>query len=382
MEVHVAHDDGNDPRMIGHYRVFGQNRGSVARPEQLTLDTSVAIDIERFYFGLTEHHRDDLRRLLSAFSTDFGLRGCKKMYGFANLEVLWNRTGPPNTQRARQLSWAVWNVLGWEADRVEREFSNRHPPVNRDKHWPAMAPPVDLATHWHPLQYLMGIYAPLLYIYHLERSKDTWRQKGPAHALDVMRSWMRDDLGSVGAYEYSLAIDVFLGGDEARGAARKLLKLGHRGGPDEVADRLWHAAWDIFFTRWTDGGLMMRHTGGIHPRIACVTGDKDPWNIRLRRQSKLTVGAPNSSGDDMNVLSLLVYEGSSLNPKLNADTVNSVFRVRDEEFEVNQMHSRLNRNPDDVFSQGLIALRELESKVGLERSTVEAYLSRDDHRES
>ncbi|MCM6774402.1 hypothetical protein NDR87_14330 [Nocardia sp. CDC159] len=214
---------------IGRYRVIGPTSRE-DRPDILLVDTNVAIDIERFYFGTlrNQDHRTDLRALLLAFPwRDTTTATVDVEYGTAICESAWRRDGTFNAPATRRMRHALDRVLrDWGIEETRYAFAQRYPPERRDKLWRRGLPLPDPATEaTYPLGALLGPYATLLYTCYLDRTRRRWRSRGRMWPMRQLIAWARDEFGALCTYEIALARDIFLAVGGRTNAARKTLKL-------------------------------------------------------------------------------------------------------------------------------------------------------------
>jgi hypothetical protein len=348
---------------IGPYQLVGVDAERQIQPAAIILDTNVAIDIERFYFGESTIDRDALKALLLTFPYNRSGPTVDLNYGFAMAETSWARDGTFRSKKVRSLRHAVTEVLDWSPVEVERAFANRNPPVNRDKRWPTKVPEPGIAElGGHPLPILLNSYASLLYLRHLDSTRREWRGRGTKWAFINYIEWLNDSLGIRGAYEIAAGVDLFFGNEVRQNAVRRLLKIGGNEAPDELADRTWNAAWDLLFVRLTDGATFGLLPIDRPPRITClVTRNFDPGLVRSASKIASVVSGTKEPA-------AFVMSSWSESEKIDSEIMNIV-----EQDHVTS-YSRMNRDVGDLMTQGLSALRQLESEIGVERSTVRAFL--------
>lgn len=204
---------------VGLYRLI--ESVTLGPPKRLVLDTNVAIDIERFYFGSGHVDRSALRALLDKFPaapTHMGrVRSAWDLaaevditYGWAISEATFARTGQHDAARARRMRHALKTVLGWDPHRIDREFANRHPPVNRDSEWPRVGLPIEDDVH-HPGILVAPAYGALLYLCRLDSTRSRWRSRPTEDVFAEFYAWLSDELGIRGAYEIAAGIDFLVG---------------------------------------------------------------------------------------------------------------------------------------------------------------------------
>lgn len=275
------------------YQIVKPYRDLTDPPGRFVLDSNVAIDIEDFYYGRPRAKRilPDLREILIQLAGD--TRAHQNApdinYSLAILEACSTRTSPVDIYRERSLRRALTVVLGWSREELLSNFSNRHPPANRDKLLKAglPIPPEDSAGR-HPGGTLAARYGAILFLCYLDQTRPAGRRFDRAEALERFIEWMTFQLGVRSAYETQLAIDLFLGSRDRMNGARRLLKLSGTENPNALADRAWNAAWDLEFLglteRWSFGLEGSLVPGGTLTFL--LTRNTDPAFIRF--QSELT----------------------------------------------------------------------------------------------
>ena len=328
---------------VGSYLIVGHDSGK-SEPTLLILDTNVAIDIERFYFG-GHVNRPELRTLLERFPE------VQVSYGLALQEISYARTGDLWPEKFLRANRALSMVLGWGPREIRDAFENPNPPVRRDMAWPVSLPKDD-ELPGHPGIMLVGPYGSLLKLCQLESIRDRRGERGPIWAAKEYVRWLRDVLGVRGSYEVAFGLDLFVGSEERRNDARRMLKLGGREAPNDLASRCWNAAWDIHFVRMVDlltyGGL-----GASSTMQTCViTRNSDPAFLRSvtevheliffpKGPVPLTAGDwyidPNSDHDWQDLLDL------NLETSLERST----------------------RDPQDIFDRECQAVAKLEEEMGV-----------------
>ncbi|MGW5456384.1 MULTISPECIES: hypothetical protein [Nocardia] len=350
---------------IGPYRVFGIHSDKVVTPKRVILDTNVAIDIEKFFFGTGKVDRDALRQLLHQFPLAVHRsQTVDVVYGFAVNESSWTRTGKHDPRRAQSLAVACDRMFSWTAAEIDRAFANRHPPVNRDKAWPRQSSVVGkpLLTD-HPLRAVLVSYATVLHICHLDRTRAKWKHRGMPWAIERLTSWAENEFGALGSYEIAAAVRLFCGNSDEIRACRRVLKIGGNETPDAIADKAWNAAWDFVHVRLTDGlglGLADRQTP---PLPTClVTRDIDPANIRLSTRTGIII---DGGGSDQMVGVLADYVPSKSSEK---QRVASSLKM-----DPMTAYRRAQRDPMAVFDQAITELERLESEMGVTCSTVAGF---------
>ncbi|WP_084268950.1 hypothetical protein [Mycobacterium avium] len=350
-------------RKIGPYLIIGvDDTAELPTPAKLVLDTNVAIDLEHYYFG--DRRRidcDALRQLLLAFPRqDRRDMEVDINYGWALQETAWARDGSFRAPEVRRMAHALRRLVAWNPAQIEAVFSARRPPSDRDKSWPPPLPnPKDRGPH--PLQVLIVAYAHLLHTCHLDMTRSRWRHKGLTWPIERLRNWSKNELGAYGGYELAIAATLFLENIPAgEGKVRKLMKFSGSDSPDTIADKVWNAAWDVEFLRVVDGGTYGLFGG--EPEITqLATRNVDPEIIRARSQVRFiidddealpTVGVYSEWGDDLK----------------HANEIRDLMKET-----LDDMYARSRRDPETLLEQALAALEELETTMGIQRSTVQAF---------
>lgn len=274
---------------IGEYSLLSAGDDMSDGAECAVLDTNVVIDMEHFYFTQTsEEKRQSLKDLLLYLVKD----RVEPSIGFALLESChqW-RSGfdENNFQRKRYVAETLFQ---WDEDVIERQFANRHPPVNRDRKWRDRP----YRTRMDPLAYGFDgtisdcvqfaiHYASLLKIMLLAQKMKTDNR---LNLLAEYVSWVNTQLGSLSAYELQVAVDMLVGSNSRSEQVRKLTKYSGNESIDDLSHKAWNAAWDCYFMSVTDAyetGLEYE-TGMPRRKTVLVTRNIDP--VWLRRKAALS----------------------------------------------------------------------------------------------
>jgi hypothetical protein len=273
---------------VAGYQVVKPVEGLDDPARRVVLDTNVAIDIEDFYYGRARVRSrvDELREVLHGLSAP--MRTTSSVpdvnYAWAVLEACTSRTSGVDVNHERRMRRALQVVLGWTQEEIARNFSNRHPPANRDRLLKKGLPiGVYEESDARPGQMLIARYGALLFLSHIDRSRSGRRNHKPLESLKAFVDWMTFDLGVRGVYETQLALDLLIGDRDRKNGARRLLKLSGAEDPETLANRAWNAAWDLEFLslteRWSFGleGSVMADQVMTH----LLTRNLDPGFIRM-----------------------------------------------------------------------------------------------------
>lgn len=352
-------------RSFGRYQVISPHQGDPLGEyiQNIVLDTCVAVDLQHFYFGTAKVDRESLKDLLLAFP--FPKLRSKTVdinYGWATSEAAWNRSSQFDPVAARQIRYAVGEIVQWDPERVEMEFEKRYPPVSRDKKWPSKVPlPVASdVPNIYPL--LVATYGMMLKILHLENTRSQWRNRGPEWAIKELYTWMRDDLAVVTSYEFGVAVDMFLAKNKRRNSARKLFNYG---GPEEaerLADMAWNAAWDCWFTRLPEGMTYGLLAGISRPQsTALVTANKDPQYLRLVSELRSII----DTGSNQIPMNLNIWDETvSYSDELHT------LMTSQRELEVLE---RFQRDPVAMLADAIRTVDRLEYSMGVRGRTLSCY---------
>ena len=349
---------------VGHrYWVVRSNPHEEGPPDMVFLDTNVAIDFKHFYFGESTQHKGDIELLLNRFPSTGTFTDIDLNHGWALHEAGWSRDGERRDTRKHR--WAVEVMTSWPKELINREFAENAPPITRDELW-ERGQHLDLGgSDVHPLGYLCGGYAVLLHTLELARTRNRWRPKGVTWALRELRDWMLGTLGVQVPYEFAAAVDMLCGEGKAQSIMNRLFKYGDGSEPpDELADKAWNAAWDFLFVRLTNGAHHLIGSGELPERAALVTTNHDPWTIARRTYPQGTVLA----GDGEGAVVFTAWDSSSVRRG-----VPGVRELLEERLAPGEEARRFFRDRAVVFEQALVALEELEERMGVERSTVAAF---------
>ncbi len=263
-------------RIGSHYVV--PTAGVEAPIENFVLDTNVLIDIEHFYVG---KGRPELRpavlRLLWALRDERLLGAAPTVeYPFALAENHHRRLGPSPSSRSMFSEGIVQTALAWTRDELQDIARDPRPPARgRGVPLSRAAPPgpvFGLAVN--------PTYAALLYASHLEQHS-TDRSIAAAN-FERWVDWLYDELDVAGPYEIAVARRLLAGTPTEHREARAFLKLrGGRYSADQLADRSWNAAWDIWMLRYTEARTVGHELLGGQPvPSALITNDR--WAAWLR----------------------------------------------------------------------------------------------------
>lgn len=335
---------------VGRYYVSSTRNGSDVIPDQICLDQNICIHIDGFFYGKSRTYNEDLKNFLLAYPFSPLKSTTHISSGWAIEEYSWERTGEFHDLDRRPFQWAVQQVLNWDPDRIKFEFSHRHPPCERDKTWKKCRLPIPKKTQ-HPLYYLILHYGIILKLCSLfKEAKRRGGQQGREWAFNQFLSWMIDRHGYLLAYELALAKCALLPEDnKSRMAARNILHLGGTESPDEIADRAWAAAWDMFYVRYTDlNGLALSQ----HKNIALASEDRDTAAAMSR--ARLV--------EQISDVAVYVTESEFALPQ-NDYTTDLGYGV-----------SVLGRSgPRDSTCDPYSALDDLERSLGVQRRTITAF---------
>lgn len=349
-------------RKIGRYQIIGAHldgAGSSDRAARLILDTCVAIDMQNFYFGGSHVDRESLRLLLSEFPVDAPFP-TDLNYGWALSESGWPRSGVFNFPGTRSLKYAVSEMVEWGSDRIEYEFSQTDPPASRDAKWPRHAAMPDPSEASNSFPLIAGTYAAMLYICHLERTRKKWKQRGTSWAIQNYYDWMKDTLGVLLHFEFALGVDMLAARNVRKQSAQQLLKYGGSETPDEVADKAWNAAWDIWFMRLPEGLTYGLLHGAETAPAALVTANKDPGYIRQVSELRTFI----DTGEGVVPFALNTWDDTIQ----DAEFLKSLLRL-----DLMESLARSKRNPKEVVQRVIATVDSLEREIGVERRSVAAY---------
>lgn len=354
---------GEHQAAFGPYRLIGVDLEENPRPDLIILDTNVAIDIEKFYFGTGRVDVDALGHVLRAYPRRRYGRFVDLNYGWASSECAWTRGGDFRAAQSRRLRWALARVVDWDPTEMDRALANRRPPVDRDRAWKKGPPVLDPSEVPRPLPQVLLSYTALLYLCHLDRTRQAWRGRGNLWALQEYHRWMSEDLGLRLAYELVAAADMFFGTQDRRNAVRRLLKLGGRETPDQIADQAWNAAWDVTFVRMTEGMSL-----GLLPldraKATCVLSrDLDPWLVRTASQVRMVIDGGEAR------LPYLMSQWGELGDDVHAQIMQMLQSDPLEDY------WRSRRDPQQLTDQLVRVLRELEQAMGITIPTAASSLT-------
>lgn len=338
---------------VGRFYVsnVGDNGDSI--PDELCLDQNICTYIYGFYYGLSNDHREDVKALLLAYPFSPYKSRTHISCGWAVEEYSWERTGEYKDVDKRKYDWAVKQVLNWDPERVEFEFSQRRPPCDRDRVWNRSKIPIPEKTI-HPLSYLIMHYPPMLRLASLiKEAHRRGGKQGREWAFKQFAAWMTDELGYNNAYELAVAKDSLLPRDNSiRTAAQKVLHLSPTETPDTLAGKAWRAAWDMFYVRYVDpsglGNLISKRKN-----IALVSRDTDTPDVNSRAHLV----------DIMGDLSIFRMESDFELPESE--------HVTDVGYGV-QIYGRA--RPRSSKFAPYEALDDLERSLGVQRRTISAFL--------
>ncbi|MGH3724197.1 MAG: hypothetical protein ACRDUS_08710 [Mycobacterium sp.] len=273
---------------IGCYYISGTGDDRESVPDQICLDQNVCIHIDGFYFGKSNARNEDLKKLLLTFPFSPYKSRTHINSGWAIEEYSWERTGEYHDVKKRSFQWAIQQMLNWDPERIHFEFAQRRPPCERDKIWKKNLLPIPAKTI-HPLYYLILHYGPMLKLCSLfkEASRRGGKQ-GRVWAFNNFVAWMMDDFGYCIAYETALAKHALLEGDgNSRQEAQGIFHLGGKEAPEEMANKAWAAAWDMFYVRYADPSGLGKSTK--YSKIAIASEDEDTPKAQSRARLVETI---------------------------------------------------------------------------------------------
>lgn len=347
---------------VGPYHIVGPHEDE-REPDILVLDTNVAIDIERFYFGRSGVDCEALLMLLERFPNT-GRSAVNFQHGWAVAEATYRRGKGTDDIRYRSMEYACSTVLSWSPDRVKKAFESRRPPADGDRRWRRGVPfPDDTGD---PRAFLVGPYGAILKLMDIESKRSQWRSKGPRFALEEYVGWMTEVLGVRQVYPLTLAAAVLVGTGVSNESARRVMKLGAGSGPDDMAARAWNAAWDVFITSLSEGltyGLAPVPAGKLHK---VLTRNIDPVNLRRDVETRVII----DTGSHRIPISEGNFDGSK---KVDQGDVKRIMSL-----DPSQMISRESRDPDKMIAQMVAAVDDLERDMGVSnRIAFDGWPSRD-----
>lgn len=348
---------------FGKYKTISTRAGEDdANLETLILDTNVAIDIERFYYGDASPSAD-LESLLLAFPRRGGFeRSVDINYGWAVAEATWDPVNErANLVRYRRMTHALSTVVNWSAEEIERAFAARTPPVNRDRTWPrkvAMPRPEDVPA---PTPMVAVNYSVLLKTLHIASSRKGLRGKSAERAFAEVVDWARDTLGIFDTYGIQVAMDLLCGDAERKGAAQRLLKYSGPAEAQLLRQQAWNSAWDLLFTRLCDGYSYGLLPGAQVSVTNVVTRNVDLPYLRsiVETAAVFKLGAPYD-------LAPLTVMTSSLAPHVDPDAIRASISGG---LDSASALARFARDPDDLAAQADTALAALERDLDAQGTT-------------
>lgn len=341
---------------IGRYRLIGPHQDLDHDARLLLLDTNVLIEIEHFYFGTRKPH-PDLRILLERFPNGRHLLRTRRTepvdvnYGWAASEAAWRRGRGADPVAWRRLVHAADIVLQWDAGEIERAFSARRPPIDRDRSWPPALPAAEGIAD--PRSMVVPVYGSLLHLLNIVRAGDRLRSKGPLWGVLQYVDWCRDVFGIQASYPMSLAIALLAGDGAEKDRVRAVFKLSGSETPDQLATKCWNVAWDIAFTALSEGySYALLPTADARP-AALVTADSDPALLRLMTELRSLIHHP----EFQMPMTRIAY---SLAPGVNQRKLDAIIEMDPAE----ALH-RARRDPVGIARQAARALHELEQRLGV-----------------
>ncbi|WP_295818108.1 hypothetical protein [uncultured Microbacterium sp.] len=343
---------------VGRYSIVGPHvRGRIPEGATLILDANVLIDLRNFYFGEGFTDSESLRALLLRFPHS-RRNPVEINYGWAATELSWVRGDGHDPSRYRRLVHAASQVLSWDVERIEMEFSMRRPPIDRDRYWPRRVSICLADDAADPRVMLIAPYGALLYLFMLERRRQERQSRGREWALASYANWMSETLGVRMTYPMSLAIGLLAGNAQSQRQARSVLKFSGAETVDDLATKAWNVAWDIAMTSLGEGisyGLLP----GIRPaESALVTRDTDPWILRSASELRALL-------DDGAQRIPMSSFGMDLHQSVTESAVQKLF-----EFDPADSLSRFGRDPEVVLRQAVAAVDALEQELAVTKRTL------------
>jgi hypothetical protein len=334
---------------IGPYHIVGPHDDE-QEPDVLVLDTNVAIDIERFYFGRGGVDPIALRALLERFPHR-GTRPVQFSYGWAVAEASYVRGRGVDEVKYRSIDYACDVIANWSPEDVQRAFDDRRPPVARDKRWPRRVPLPDNPAD--PRVALVAPYGALLMLAHLDARRSTGHRQDGEVALREYVRWLTDELGVRQAYPMTLASGIFVGTGLSNESARRVLKISGAADPDRLASTAWNAAWDVLLTSLGEGltyGLAPVAGGRLHK---VVTRNVDPINLRRDIEARVIVDTGTSKLP-------FVSSRVDVSKRANERAVTEIL-----EMDPLEAFSRHQRSPEAMLTQAATAVAQLEERMGV-----------------
>lgn len=216
----------------------------LSREGTVVLETNVVIDLERFYF-CPKRMKPDRRSAIANMLIQF--QDADMIPGFGMQEACWNSSaGELDSDRCKKLEHALNHLWSMSPDDIRCQLSkkdclskNRPSPNKKDMRESSYVSQVLKAN-----PDLLTSYAAILKIHHLKYQKQH-HKKQDRNLIGEYAKFMIEELRSINALEWFLAVDYFLGKSDRSQYVHKLLHLDSM----DLLRTSWKTAWDLFFLR-------------------------------------------------------------------------------------------------------------------------------------
>ncbi|MCL2422664.1 MAG: hypothetical protein FWD11_02030 [Micrococcales bacterium] len=336
-------------RSIGKYKLVGPVAETDFTPDQIVLDTNVLIDMRDFYFG-EGRTPPELKDLLLEFPWRASRNVTDIRYGWAVAEASWVRGSGIDPVMRRRLVYAADQVLSWDTDRIIKEFSERRPPVARDKVWPRV-PFEDAGDGADPRLFLLTYYGSLLYLLSLEKELRANKPKDRLGAIGQYVDWTTNQLGVRSSYPLNLACMLLAGDGASQDIVRKIFKFKDSASPEEWSEKAWNVAWDILMVSLAEGLSYGLLTPDMSRKTVLVTRDADPALLRLGAEVRLLIDTGEEIIPFTHIHSTVKVDHGEVRALVDLDPMEELRRQR--------------RNPDDMVNQAATAVYDLETRLGV-----------------
>jgi hypothetical protein len=267
---------------IGEYALLPLKPDTDYKPLTLILETSVVIDIERFFYApslMPDGRRRSVRDLLVKY------HGIDMIPGFGIAEASW--AWPTTTVQPKQwtsLAHAFDSIWAWSEEEIRaHSMSPKSIQSSGIATSSSDASPFALAGN-----ILLPSYATLLKLQVISKRP---REGNAFRLFRELIEWANEELELVFPYEIQLAADYFLGEPADRDYVQKLMKFGKK----DSLSATRSAAWDILFLRWMDFSQSGAFATPV-PAPKLVTADQGLIGLRERCSLHAVVSSPEPLG--------------------------------------------------------------------------------------
>ncbi len=247
---------------------------------ELFMDTNTLINVEQFIYNPIQLAEKNKLVWLSTMELLLDTVNKDTIYGFALQEACWDTNiGNLNLVQYENFENALSLLYDLNKEEIiQHAYSNG---IKGRKNIERKKPQL-LDTYSNNIQSnpLIGLsYASLLKLAELAKKK---KKGNEIELCNEYLEFVAEELKSVQAIEFNMAMDLFLGDEDSRREIEKILKYRKA----NILHSVWNATWDIFFLR----NLQLSYVHDLYEtkRSKLLTADKGI--IELSKYCNLRVG--------------------------------------------------------------------------------------------